>query len=91
VVLAALWLRFEGIHNRRASPFPSPACNPVLHTPLYPTQGWDPSSVVCHKGEPLPHYLHVSPLPALLYKSHYLHPKATTLRCGLDLVSPIVA
>jgi len=30
VVLTALWLRFEGVHDQRTGPFPSPARNPAL-------------------------------------------------------------
>ena len=30
VALAALWLRFEGVRDRRAGPFPSPVRNPAL-------------------------------------------------------------
>ena len=33
VALTALWLRFEGVHDRCAGPFLSPARNPTLHLP----------------------------------------------------------
>ena len=46
---------------------------------------------MCHKGEPLPHYLHVSPLPALLYKSHYSRPSLTpeSSTCPLWVLSEL--